>query len=209
MSHMVDAEQTTEAPLPPQKPVRRRAPKPDQLIAESVELALAALREEFPDEEIGEHLGALPDDERVMTHRFAGAKRGYCGWQWYATLARAPRAKNVTVCELGLLPSDDAVLAPPWVPWVDRIRPEDIQDEAAEHEHDEAPADDHEEDSSEDYDDAAPSGDDQHHDEDRPQEGHSDEDDAPEDDLTAAEIEAIAAVKRRTRRRRYKARSRT
>lgn len=106
---------------------RRRSPRPDALIAESVELARTALAEEFPGEAIGEHAGVSVDDERVMTHRFEGSKRGYRGWQWYATLARAPRAKKVTVCELGLLPAEDALLAPEWVPWSDRVRPEDSE----------------------------------------------------------------------------------
>jgi len=41
-------------------------------------------------------------------------------------VARVPRGKQATVCEVGLLPSDDSLLAPEWVPWADRIRPEDV-----------------------------------------------------------------------------------
>jgi hypothetical protein len=33
----------------------------------------------------------------------------------------------VTVNELGLLPSEDSILAPEWVPWAERVRPEDEQ----------------------------------------------------------------------------------
>ena len=42
------------------------------------------------------------------------------------TVARAPRQKTVTVDEIVLLPGDDAILAPEWVPWKERIRPGDL-----------------------------------------------------------------------------------
>jgi hypothetical protein len=35
------------------------------------------------------------------------------------------------VSELGLLPSDGSILAPEWVPWAERVRPEDSQNEDA------------------------------------------------------------------------------
>ena len=37
-----------------------------------------------------------------------------------------PRGRTATVCEAVLLPGDDAVLAPAWVPWEERLRPGDI-----------------------------------------------------------------------------------
>ena len=36
-----------------------------------------------------------------------------------------------TICEVGLLPGDDALIAPDWVPWADRVRPEDLEENAA------------------------------------------------------------------------------
>jgi hypothetical protein len=42
------------------------------------------------------------------------------------TVARAPRAKAVTVNETVLLPGSGALLAPDWVPWQDRLRPGDL-----------------------------------------------------------------------------------
>lgn len=41
-------------------------------------------------------------------------------------MARASRAKNVTLDETVLLPGDDALLAPEWVPWSERLRPGDM-----------------------------------------------------------------------------------
>jgi hypothetical protein len=42
------------------------------------------------------------------------------------TVVRAPRSKLVTVSETVLLPGPFALLAPPWVPWHDRLRPGDL-----------------------------------------------------------------------------------
>jgi hypothetical protein len=92
---------------------------------EAVDLARTAAADSAPGE-VGEHLGHQSEDERVVTHRFATTNPGYRGWHWAVTVVRASRAKDVTVDEVVLLPGDDAVLAPPWVPWADRFRPEDL-----------------------------------------------------------------------------------
>jgi hypothetical protein len=42
------------------------------------------------------------------------------------TVVRAPRSKLVTVSETVLLPGPWALLAPPWVPWHERLRPGDL-----------------------------------------------------------------------------------
>ncbi|CAN5284092.1 hypothetical protein BH24ACT9_BH24ACT9_02870 [soil metagenome] len=77
---------------------------------------------------VGEHLGVVAEVEadRLLTHRFRSTARGYLGWQWSVTLARAPRSKKITVDEVGLLPGDGALLAPAWVPWSERILPGDL-----------------------------------------------------------------------------------
>ena len=75
---------------------------------------------------VGEYVGFVMDGERVGTHSFACADPAYVGWRWAVTVARAPRAKAATVCEMVLLPGPDSLLAPAWVPWSDRIRPGDL-----------------------------------------------------------------------------------
>lgn len=97
----------------------------DAPCAEAVELAREAAELAGPGE-IGEHLGAEADGERVVTHLFASLHPAYVGWHWAVTVARASRAKNVTVNETVLLPGGSAVLAPAWVPWTDRLLPGDL-----------------------------------------------------------------------------------
>jgi len=103
-----------------------RSRTPDRLCAEAVDVALAVTREEVGAGAVGEHLGVVAEGDRVVTHLFACTEPAYRGWQWATTLTRASRAKNVTIDETVLLPGPDAVLAPEWVPWSDRLRPGDM-----------------------------------------------------------------------------------
>jgi hypothetical protein len=106
-----------------------RTGKPDAVLAAAVDDARAAVETIAPAEQIGRHLGARTEGDRLVTHLFEAKLAGYGGWQWYAVLTRNSRSKVVTVDELGLLPSEDSILAPEWVPWAERVRPEDAQEE--------------------------------------------------------------------------------
>src|SRR3954447_10039200 len=103
-----------------------KTPKLDTVGAEEVETARAALLDLVTASDVGEHLGQEAESSKVVTHLFECTKLGYRGWRWSVTVARAPRQKSVTVDEVVLLPGDDAVLAPEWVPWRERIRPGDL-----------------------------------------------------------------------------------
>src|SRR5699024_1392821 len=89
----------------PRSVVRQRGM--DATLAEATGGARSAILDSVDAAEIGDHIGVVADDERVVTHRFAAKVRGYGGWEFFATLARAPRSKSVTVCETGMLPGDD------------------------------------------------------------------------------------------------------
>lgn len=115
-------------PAAKRRPVRKPS-KPDAVLAAAVETARNGVLEIAGDTPVGEHLGAFPEAERLVTHRFVANVPGYVGWHWFATLARIPRGKDVTICEVGLLPSGESLLAPDWVPWSERVRPEDTPEE--------------------------------------------------------------------------------
>ncbi|MEW2520094.1 DUF3027 domain-containing protein [Actinacidiphila alni] len=103
-----------------------RSRTPDRLCAEAVDVALAVTEEAAGPQSVGEHLGVVAEGDRVVTHFFACKEPAYRGWRWATTLTRASRAKVVTIDETVLLPGDDAVLAPEWVPWSERLRPGDM-----------------------------------------------------------------------------------
>ena len=101
-------------------------PKVDQACLDAVDLARAAAEEGAGVVGVGEHLGAVPEGDRVLTHLFASTHPGYAGWHWSVTVARASRAKLVTVDEVVLLPGESALRPPDWVPWSERIGPGDV-----------------------------------------------------------------------------------
>src|SRR4051794_428293 len=121
-----DTAGTTTRPARARAPRTGRAPEPDAACAAAVDLARAAAEEDAEPGTVGEHLGVTAEGDRLVTHSFASLAKGYRGWRWAVTVARAPRARVVTVCEVVLLPGADAILPPAWVPWQDRIAPGDL-----------------------------------------------------------------------------------
>ncbi|MDX3853838.1 DUF3027 domain-containing protein [Streptomyces sp. AK02-01A] len=99
---------------------------PDRLCAEAVDLARSAAEEVAAPGVVGEHVSVVADGDRVVTHFFECKEPGYRGWRWAVTVARASRAKTVSLDETVLLPGPDALLAPEWVPWSERLRPGDM-----------------------------------------------------------------------------------
>lgn len=108
----------------------RRTSKVDEILAAAKDVALQGVQEIAPARAIGLVHHVRAEEERLSTHLFECTLPGYRGWFWFATLSRAPRSRVATICEVGLLPGDDALIAPDWVPWADRVRPEDLQENA-------------------------------------------------------------------------------
>ena len=99
----------------------------DPLCVEAVDAARAAAVE-VAGSAVGDHLGAEVegDEPNVVTHSFATTDPAYVGWRWAVTVVRAEGAEAVTVDEVVLLPGGEALLAPAWVPWSERIQPGDL-----------------------------------------------------------------------------------
>lgn len=103
-----------------------KGPELDAACAAAVDVALAAARARSGVMTVGEHVGVVPEGTRVATHYFACTHPGYPGWRWSVTVARASRAKVVTIDEVCLVPGEGSLLAPPWVPWAERIQAGDV-----------------------------------------------------------------------------------
>jgi hypothetical protein len=104
----------------------------DPEAAGAVDLARAAAVELASEEvavgestEVGDYLGARADGELTVVHGFRANLKGYLGWFWAVTVARVPGFEP-TVDEVVLLPGEDALLAPAWVPWSERLQPGDL-----------------------------------------------------------------------------------
>lgn len=118
--------EVTAEPAPAAAPEVRRPARVDSALAAAVDAARAALAEQVEPGDVGEHLGCVAEGDRVATHLFACERAGYRGWRWSVTVARASRQKTATVDEVVLIPGDEAIVAPAWVPWRERVRPGDF-----------------------------------------------------------------------------------
>jgi hypothetical protein len=126
MEHVMPTDQPADAGTGVvTKPAAPASAQPDPVLAAAVEQARAAAIE-VGGASVGEHLAVVAGAARIATHAFAATLPGYSGWYWAVTLARAPRIKSATVDEVVLLPGADALLAPAWVPWQERLRPGDL-----------------------------------------------------------------------------------
>ncbi|MFH5824829.1 DUF3027 domain-containing protein [Georgenia sp. AZ-5] len=101
-------------------------PGKEPVLAGAVDLARRAAEEMAQPGQVGEHRGVVVEGERLLTHVFEAHVPGYRGWHWAVTVARPPRGRSATVCEVELLPGEGALLAPQWVPWSERLRPGDV-----------------------------------------------------------------------------------
>jgi hypothetical protein len=100
--------------------------KADAVAAAAVDVARDGLLADVDPADVGDHLGTIAEGERVVTHLFACTRPGYVGWRWSVTVARASRQKAVTVDEVVLIPGDEAITAPEWLPYRERIQPGDL-----------------------------------------------------------------------------------
>jgi hypothetical protein len=95
-------------------------------LREAVELAREAAQAEAGERPVGEYVDTQAEDGGAATHLFEADLPGYRGWQWAVTVASAGPGTPVTVSEVVLLPGPDALVAPSWVPWTQRLRAGDL-----------------------------------------------------------------------------------
>lgn len=84
------------------------------------ELALTALGEITSPRTVGAFLRRDDHEDGAYTLRFANTMPGYIGWEWAVSLAELD-AGDPSVLEAELLPTEDALVAPEWVPWSQRL----------------------------------------------------------------------------------------
>ncbi|SES33151.1 DUF3027 domain-containing protein [Corynebacterium cystitidis] len=98
------------------------------LTPKAISVAREALVDVADGEEIGDHIGTTGLAHNVAVHRFHADVPGYPGWEWNAVVACAAGSRYVTVNEVALVPAPEgqALQAPEWVPYSDRLRPGDL-----------------------------------------------------------------------------------
>ncbi|MEO6201370.1 MAG: DUF3027 domain-containing protein [Cryobacterium sp.] len=93
----------------------------DSTLLAAVDLARAALLEITPADTIGEPVGHIVEGEHVLSLLFDCAMTGYPGWHWTVSLSRVDDGSEPSVLETELMPGGEALLAPEWIPWSDRL----------------------------------------------------------------------------------------
>ncbi len=110
----------------PVRPAPARRVRADAACVAAVDEARAALAELTEDGDVGEYVRYVVEGDRLVTHVFSCTRRGYRDWLWAVTVTRASRQRNVTVNESVLLPGINALVAPSWVPYRDRLQSGDV-----------------------------------------------------------------------------------
>ena len=116
--------------MTPSHTLQDRADQPDRTLAAAVDVAREAAEldaeELAPGDAVGEHVGVQAEGPGAATHLFEATYPGYRGWRWAVTVSTAGPDAPVTVSEVVLLPGPDALVAPEWVPWEQRVRAGDL-----------------------------------------------------------------------------------
>jgi hypothetical protein len=86
----------------------------------------AAIEDAGKSEYVGEFYSIDSDEDRVATYLFEAKLPGYHGWRWGVTVVKTDDASKPTICDVVLLPGTQALLAPNWVPYSQRIQPGDL-----------------------------------------------------------------------------------
>jgi len=86
----------------------------------------AALEDSKNENYVGKLISVESDEDHVATYLFEAFLPGYVGWRWAVTVAKVDAKSSPTICDVVLLPGADALLAPDWIPYSERITAEDV-----------------------------------------------------------------------------------
>lgn len=96
------------------------------LLADAVDTARQAAVAEAGASAVGEHVDVRHEDAVSASHLFEAHVSGYRGWRWAVVVAAVGPDEPVTVSEVMLVPGEDALTAPGWVPWERRVEAGDL-----------------------------------------------------------------------------------
>lgn len=79
---------------------------------------------------VGDFLGTTDDGDvaigALTSVHFACLQAGYRGWYWSVSVSGSNADGALAINDVVLLPGDDAIVAPGWTPYRERIRPGDL-----------------------------------------------------------------------------------
>ena len=94
---------------------------PKNSSAALLELAQAAAADFAKPNSLGEFVESVEEEPGVTTFMWQSTHAGYLGWRVAAIVAHFGGDEPATVSEVLLVPGVDALVAPDWVPWSERL----------------------------------------------------------------------------------------
>lgn len=70
---------------------------------------------------VGNFLEEVDEGKGLATYLFESRQKGYVGWRWSVTIFQQTAKSTPTVSEVLMVPGPEAILAPAWVPWSERL----------------------------------------------------------------------------------------
>lgn len=84
-------------------------------------IAQHAAEEHAPHAAVGAFIESKSEEDGSQTFMFESRLKGYVGWRWSVNVFEDQKTHEVTISEVLLLPGEDALVAPDWVPWSERL----------------------------------------------------------------------------------------
>lgn len=91
------------------------------MTSKHIELAREALADIVGPQVVGQFLEERRPAGGLLELTFDCSQRGYRGWCWVVSFTEADKRKQPLLAEINLVAGESAILAPPWVPWSDRL----------------------------------------------------------------------------------------
>lgn len=88
-------------------------------------IAKRALAEVTDESHIGKHVSTVPTSEHTAIVTFESKMPGYQNWNWLVMLSWLDPS-HLTIDEVAMVPTDDALIAPAWIPWSERVQAGDL-----------------------------------------------------------------------------------
>lgn len=84
------------------------------------DFARSAAVETAPRDGVGAFVELIENGDAVFTYSFESKLKGYRDWRWTVVIF-APDDQAPTVSEVLLMPGENSLVAPDWVPWSERL----------------------------------------------------------------------------------------
>jgi hypothetical protein len=68
---------------------------------------------------VGDFVNVIDEGDNVSTFLFESKLKGYVGWNFSVSIFSD--GTDTTISEVNLMPGEDSLLAPNWVPWSERL----------------------------------------------------------------------------------------